>query len=217
MEKNNKEIFNFGRILDLHGGLDSYKWVLFIYPGHIDRIDYCKWLSKKIRPTHKVRNINIIYRLDDVVIQCNTTVVLIEFYSVFKTIHENYFNYNQSHPYIRIIKDETDYNKTMKYIEADNKYINYIYINIVNDNKFLLRKYLNCLSDLYTIEEAFECIINLNKDFRFEWSIYCEMRLFNEISTTKINISMPRFIIEEFYTTPTFYIYLMCIITKLYF
>jgi len=55
------------------------------------------------------------------------------------------------------------------------------------------------LVELLIVEETFVYIINSNKNHNFEWSIYCHVRLSNEMSAIKsnININIPQFITKE--------------------
>mgnify|MGYP001054007980 CR=1 FL=1 len=193
------------------------RWVLFIYAGHLDKIEYCKWLSKKIRPTHKIRHINIIHRMSDINILYNHTMILIKFNKVLKTLYKNFFNYNHVRPDIRVIKHANDFDKCKKYLPVDNIYMNYIYINIVNDNRFLINRFIDYLIELTIIEIVFNSKINSHRNFISTWLTYCKVRFLNDILLIKIDITYPQFIIDEFRLNPMIYICVMYFTVKRYF
>jgi len=166
-------------------------------------------LCKKIKATHKIRYLNVIHRQVDVNILYDNTTILIEFNKVFKTTNNNYFNYLRLQPNIKTIKDVDDFNTYKGYLNMDNIYMNFIYLNVANGNKHLLKNFLYLLINLLVIKETFEDIIYSNENFNYKWSIYCHIKLSNEMTTKRVNICMSQFLVEEFYTTPTFYMFCM--------
>ena len=122
------------------------------------------------------------HKPNDYTMLCDHTLILIEFDKVLNVTNEDYFNYHYQQPNIKTITSADDFSKYKKCLTIDNVYMNFVYLNIINDNKYLLKNFICLLIELLVIEETFDNTINSNKNYSFEWSMYCHIRLSNEMS-----------------------------------